>query len=933
MERSRTGIVVAALCACLGSQAAHADVASDGEYTQRLKISQTIDPHGPTPFGEQVNPYTGDLTFSQVDVTLEGNGPTIRLVRNHVSRQLGEAIEQPYSMGDWTLSIPRIETLTHADWHVVVGIDPGRDWFVGTADPDDKYKRCTFFDRPAYHGTLDDPTRGWNGMTLVTENGDQQLVLKRNAALNPSKPSITETSSFPAVTQQFWQIGCLSQTSNAEEGEAFLVVAPDGTKYWLDHLSGVRAETISQQDPTGTGVWLRQGRMQAWMYATRIEDRFGNWVQYHYDGDELDYINASDGRYVDITWTHVGGSSLISDIEVEPGTTPARKWHYGYATSIDPDGTVHATLVDVRLPDQSHWAFQLSNNIGAPISDPMLDRCGYVRDEGDLGNGTPTSSTSTITHPSGLVGTFTVRSTWHGRSYVAGGCVDDINHVSRETNPPLFGTMSLVSKRFSGPGLAMQVWTYDYSSAVGSTIQDPCAPQGSCQSSSWVDVSDPAGNRTRHTYNTHWGSTEGKEIRTDYYQGASTLLRSVSMVYASPSRGPYPSNLGSSMMDGRTNNAKQETLTPIDDVHTAQQGVTFAHDVAATGFDGFARVIDVTDASTLGSRRVQTTYWDNQPRWVLGQVASVTCVAPAACRPTWAPNGIVQSQTTYNAQDLPWKTYAFGKLQSTMTYNADGTLKTATDGNNHATTLSSWYRGVPRLVTHADTTTQSAVVNPYGWVTSVTDEAGALTSYGSDAMGRVNKITYPTGDSTTWTATTITFAPITSAEYGIAANHWRQTTSTGNGRKVTYYDALWRPVLTREYDAGNVAATDRYTAMAYEPGGHVSDSIYPVATAPTMINGTWSLPGIHTAYDALARVTSITQDSELGPLVTTTAYLTGFQTRVTDPRGNATTTRFVAYDQPSYDQPTQIDASEDTRTTILRDPFGKPTAITRGATP
>lgn len=933
MGRLATGMVVLAFYACLGGHAAHADVTSKDEYAQRLKISQTIDPHGPTPFGEQLNPYTGDLTFSQADVTLEGNGPTIRLVRNHVSRQQGEDIIEPYSMGDWVLSIPRIETLTHADWHLAVEVDPGRGWFVRTVDPDDKNRRCTFFDRPAYQGTLDDPTRGWNGMTLVTEDGEQQSILKRNASLNPLHPSIPEATSFPAVTQQSWQVGCRAQTSNAEEGEAFLVVSTDGTKYWLDHLSGVRAETISEMDPTGTGVWLRQGRMLAWMYATRIEDRFGNWVQYHYDGDELDYIDASDGRYVDITWTHVDGAALISDIEVQPGATPVRKWHYSYATSTSPTGIVSAVLSDVRLPDQSHWVFQLGGNIGAPITDPMLDRCGYVRDEGDLGSWTPTTSTSTITHPSGLVGTFTVRSTWHGRSYAEGGCTDDLSHVSREDNPPLFGSMSLVSKRFSGPGLAPQTWTYDYSSAVGSTTQDPCASQGTCQGSSWVDVSDPTGNRARHTYDTRWGATEGKEIRVDYYQGAS-LLRSVVTAYATPGQGPYPSSLGSSMMDWRTNKAKQETLSPIDNVRTSQQGVTFTHDVAAAGFDRFARTIDATDSSTLGhTRRSLTTYYDNPSNWVLGQVASVTCVAPAECKPSWSPNGIVQSQTTYNAQDLPWKTEAYGKLQSTLAYYADGTVKTSSDGNAHTTTFSNWYRGIPRLVTNADATTQSAVVNAHGWITSLTDESNATTAYGYDAMGRVNKITYPVGDTTAWNATTIAFAAVGSAEYGIAANHWCQTVSTGNSRTITYYDALWRPVLVRQYDTGDVAGTSLFTATAYNPSGQVSRSAYPVATSPTMANGDWSLPGVRNSYDALGQVTSTRQDSELGVLTTATAYLGGFQTRVTDPRGNATTTQFVAYDQPTTDQSMVVDAPEDTRTIIDRDVFGKPLSITRGAAP
>jgi hypothetical protein len=327
------------------------------------------------------------------------------------------------------------------------------------------------------------------------------------------------------------------------------------------------------------------------------------------------------------------------------------------------------------------------------------------------------------------------------------------------------------------------------------------------------------------------------------------------------------------------------------------------------------------------SKTETITYSDNLSKWVLGQTASVSCVI--AVPASTSCDGDVVSQTTYSATSaLPTATYAFGKVQSTMTYNADGTLATVKDGLNHTTTYSDWKRGIPQLITYPGTpaTTLRAVVNDIGWITSVTDETNATTSYGHDAMGRINLITYPTGDSIPWNATTIAFVPVAIAEYGIAANHWRQTVSTGNGNKVTYYDALWRPLLVREYDAGNLAATQRFTKTTYDADGRVTFSSYSSASSsPTT--------GVWTEYDPLGRMTTVTQDSELGPLTTTTQYLSGFQRRTIDPRNHSTTEQFVTYDQPSFDQPTQIDAPEDTRTTITRDIFGKPAAIARGATP
>ena len=80
--------------------------------------------------------------------------------------------------------------------------------------------------------------------------------------------------------------------------------------------------------------------------------------------------------------------------------------------------------------------------------------------------------------------------------------------------------------------------------------------------------------------------------------------------------------------------------------------------------------------------------------------------------------------------------------------------------------------------------------------------------------GRTSRICFC--NTTQWTATSRSFVPVASAEYGIAAGHWRLTETTGNAVKVTYFDALWRPLLVREYDSANVAGTERFTRTAYD---------------------------------------------------------------------------------------------------------------------
>ena len=325
------------------------------------------------------------------------------------------------------------------------------------------------------------------------------------------------------------------------------------------------------------------------------------------------------------------------------------------------------------------------------------------------------------------------------------------------------------------------------------------------------------------------------------------------------------------------------------------------------------------------AHRTETIEYQNDPsKWVMGQIK----------RRINVNTGLVESQTDYWPETaLPQRTWRFGKPQQYFTYNADSTLATVTDGNNHTTTLSDWHRGIPRNIRFPPTpeapagSTQSAAVNDNGWITSTTDENGFSTSYGYDAMGRLASIVYPTGDSTAWNNVTMAFQQINANEHGLPAGHWRHSRYQGNKHVNTYYDALWRPVLEETLDAGDIGNTLSQTVKRYDQNGRLIFQSYPQRG----VGNYWDITqGTHTLYDALDRPTSVSHDSEHGLLTTTTEYLPGFQTRTTNPRGQQTlTTIYQAYDQPSYDLPRGINHPEGTYTEIHRDVFGKPTALVR----
>ncbi|MGV8475867.1 hypothetical protein, partial [Pseudomonas aeruginosa] len=87
----------------------------------------------------------------------------------------------------------------------------------------------------------------------------------------------------------------------------------------------------------------------------------------------------------------------------------------------------------------------------------------------------------------------------------------------------------------------------------------------------------------------------------------------------------------------------------------------------------------------LGRARTQrTTYFDDTGRWILSQVA----------RSTQSVGGveIETERTEFDSMARPQRTYAFGALQQTLGYHADGTLASVADGKGNAIALGSWKR-------------------------------------------------------------------------------------------------------------------------------------------------------------------------------------------------------------------------------------------------
>ncbi len=575
------------------------------------------------------------------------------------------------------------------------------------------------------------------------------------------------------------------------------------------------------------------------------------------------------------------------------------------------------TLSKVTLPDSSAWELNLANlsqaffdySKGAP-GEPYRD----CINPGDwIAN---TSYAGSIKHPSGAIANFTFAAVRHGRTNVPDVCFNLESPVNNPNNdipqyPSFYDTISLTFKSISGPGLPGYLWKYQYTSNYSIVAKNsPCFNGGCVGGLATTSVTQPDGESIIYYHGNSFRYDEGK-LRKVVIKDAQGIVRETKEIdyqYGVTRR------VGQSPQQWVDSYAA-EYLHPTVETRIVRDAVTFK--ASNTTFDTFARPTSVTRSNTIGYSVNETiAYHDNLSKWVLGQTARTTT------------NGMETSRSEFDANALPTRSFRFGKLQSTLAYWPDGNLKTVTDGRGNTTTLADYFRGVPRAIAYPDGTGHTAVVDGNGWISSVTDQLGHTTNYQYDPMGRLSRIDYPAGDSNAWAPVTLSFSQVNTADRGLPAGHWQRRRYQGNRLTISYLDALWRPVFDLDLDVSDNVTWDaqRIVTRQFDHDGRTVFESYPTKNIGDYKA---ALPGTRTEYDALGRVTKVVQDSELGPLTTTTQYLSGFQTLLTDPKGNQTQSGYWVLDQPSYELPGWIRQPEGKVTEIFRDAFAKPSLIRR----
>jgi RHS repeat-associated protein len=934
------------------------------EYDNAIKGAQTITAFGPDLFGEGVNLKDGTTSFSATDISVRTNsGLPMTIGRSYGvnARDIDQYVNAAADgelFGNWKLDVPYMSGT----------FDERTGWVSSnTSNPQ---LRCSSASPPpavasafAGWGISYYPEQYWRGNQVnIPGKGSYPLL-----ALPAQRTRPADGRTYYWTTKSNWRIACVPLANGA--GEGFLVILPDGTKYTFDWISSRKVAAVKDTQcrqafsndytannlpsqwvleryfgPPGPNVITNQygdryryvfeggggsvgggssevtvcreeivvNRREYFLHVTKVEDRFGNWIAYNYDHANprrLNSITSKDGATISVNYGTHGKISSIS--------TGSRTWQYQYGST---DGGLLSAVVQ---PDSSRWTFQYENLY------QLLHHANQKILWSDCEPHVPgiANASLTIGHPSGAQGVFSFKNMMHGMDRVPGGCnlpnPDRPLQVELSLTPMVYKAASLITKQVSGPGLSAQTWSYAYTPSWSwnpdGYVDDCTHSYANCNSTVSTDVTGPDGIITRSTFGNDYYRTSGQLLRVETIKDGVTLQSTVNTYLPDAVGQAFPDSVGIDP-NSRNNRLETEYLRPLRTTSITRDGATFTSEVipcsgASYCFDSYARPTAVKKSNTLGYSRIDVTdYHDDLGVWVLGQIK----------RQYNANTNIVMAQTEFNPQALPWKTHSFGKLQSTLTYNSDGTLASIADGRGNTTLVSVWKRGIPQRIQYPATSesptgaTETAVVDDNGWIASTTDENNYTTGYAYDAMGRLAGIGYPTGDTIPWTSKSFEFRALTASDWlppGISIGQWRHYEGQGNAAKFTYFDAQWRPVLVQEYDTGNAAATLRYTRTDYDSNGRVSFQSYPVSDPAT------ATTGARTFYDPLNRVIKVEQDSELSILTTTTTYLAGLQARVTNPRGLQTTTSFMAWDEPSYDLPIQSVQPEGKVIDITRDAY------------
>ncbi len=850
------------------------------------EVEQRLRAFGNDMMGDQIDPSTGSLIFSQTDVSLPGNNGLEVAVRRKLTGIDLQADASGF-FANWTLDVPNIS----------MKVPRWVDGFDGNGDnlwPN----RCSAPTEPGYislgYQTFL-PDEYWDGMSINIPGQSSGRILD-----NPDPSSqIWGSQTLPTKsTTGHLHITCTGSGTN----EGFIVKTPDGTTYRFDELKFVPTKSVKKRG----GNILNGGILSATLevnlgivFATNVTDKHGNTVDYNYDpSGNLTSIVSSDGRVIDLAY----GTHGISTV-----TANGRSWTYHYTPSEHTRGNalISHTLKRVTQPDGKEWLFELDDFRTNILATGIINCDGF-----------DASFDLEITHPYGVVGQFKIDKIVHGKTDVPWSQVD--NTVTppdgchgEENNlysfKPTFNTLSVMEKKLLGltdnsedPNY-QQIWTYDY--VVGFfNFRDPGnipTPRGE-QDYKSTTVTQPDGSKIKYYHNRRWGVETGQLHRTVKIDKLGNVVETVENEYVVDSA-LFTEDYFPFIKSDRNNTATSSYLTMATTTRDGDEFVTeSSYDVSPSSVNySYGRPLTNISSSDIPNSLTRTTVTvlkHIKDNWILGLPENMKVNDRQVLH--------------YDYDDIGQKTAQFlyeelADAYASFDYHDNGTLAWVENalGDRHSVAEGDWHRGVPQKVTRPDLTFVQQIADDNGWITSTVDARLNTTIYNRDPdMGRLTEIDLPGGYDST------------AIDYNFGADEIVQTITKGDAITTITYDKMFRPVLEKTRD--DSTGWESYVNTNYDASGQISFTSFP-STNDSYEYGTYF------KYDGLGRALEedVRAEGETGSDVAiekTYAYLPDGKSTVEDAQHNITTTW-----KNGFGEVIQIDQPENTTTIINRNAWGQ----------
>ena len=753
-------------------------------------------------FGDRTDAYTGSTEFLVTDVSIPGNSKLAVAVQRSL-RGFEDGYATQYSLPNLLQSWTRYEVP-----YLTSIFKQSAGWVVSSGSGSTNLRCSTLGQPPEVTQSSGKPATWeyfeyWQGYQLYIP-GLGTRTLAPITGPDPNAP--TDGATYYWTTKDHWYFSCLPTTTNGVAGQGFLARAPNGDKYFFDWVVKWRAISPLRKVVTAGETVLRRDEYR--ILLRRAEDRFGNWVNYAYSGTDLTSITANDGRQLTLTYAAPGGS-------VTSVTDGARLWTYNYSSG-----------VQVTFPDSTVWRSSVTQ-AGIHRKKPLNCRDEQMGYEGQ--------SVLSIQLRSGATGTFTFVPLRRGLS-----AVPDFPSYPCPNFSRYIDNIALATKTITGTGLSGMTWTYVYGPPNGCYFNNS-APAKNCTGSypvtRYVELTAPSGTFVRYTFGNRFQDTDGALQRVETGASATSLIRDETITTQTF---PAPLPLAGEYLETIIRVSSSRVVTLNGATYTTNYSNWDAYQnpqsIAETGPNG-------------GSRTTQLTYYNNKAKWVIGELATKSAPGRSMSK-TFDANANVSTVT----ED--------GVTTAQYTYTSEGNTSTVTYPRSLTYTYSSYKRGIAQSELQPDSVSLARTVSDAGFVMSITDGEGRVTTYTRDAMGRATSIDLPRGNDIS-----IVYSGTTKGT---------RTTTRGSLVTTVTFDALWRP--------SNIVRGGISSSFQYDGFGR-----------PTFISNPGDTIGAQAQYDALGRLARITNAD-----ATFRSFSYGAATTsVTDERGRVTTRSYRSYGDPS----------------------------------